>query len=73
MGVNAKGDAAVLTAMSAYLPSANMQDRGVVGDDRVDFLDGWFFTAQSHAAYVSEIVFEGADFPCDFGGPLDWD
>ena len=69
-GIGGKGEGAVLSALSTYLPGADFVDRGVKGIDLVDFLDAWFYSGQGDAPYVSEIVVDDAGFPYDFNGPF---
>ncbi|MFH1533249.1 MAG: hypothetical protein ABIK09_21190 [Pseudomonadota bacterium] len=60
---------AVFDAIFNYLPSDQFTDRGEVGVDLVDFLDGWFCRGWGQQSEVEGIVVEERQFPYDFGGP----
>ena len=53
----------------SYLGSSFFHDRGVTGQDLVDFLDGWFCVGNVNQDKLEKIVFEIHSFDYDFMGP----
>ena len=59
----------IYDAVFNYLPSDKFLDRGFVGVDLVDFLDGWFCRGWGQQDAVASIVADHREFPYDFDGP----
>lgn len=63
------GAVAIYDAIFNYLPSSHLVDRGVVGVDLVDFLDGWLCRGWNSMESLQELVVDHRQFPYDFEGP----
>lgn len=62
---------AVYDTLFSYFPSGNYEDRGAVGVDLSDFLDGWFCRGWGEEDHVRDLIVDYYDYAYDFSGPTD--
>ncbi len=62
--------AGVYDALFSWFTSDDFADRGAIGIDLTDFLDGWFCRGWAEHNKVEDIVVHHRHFPYDFQGPI---
>jgi hypothetical protein len=67
--VLAMGPEEILEVVTGYLADPTNSDRGVVGADLVDFLDGWFCSGYEQYFGLYKLIVTALKFPYDFAGP----